>query len=83
MIPSLIAVLVSQLLVPRAEKLFSGEKRGAEKKAWVTEMVHEVMGIIEEHLPGWLKSVVIPSESAFEAVLSEAIEAGVRKLKGA
>lgn len=82
MLPSIIAALVMNLLVPQAEKLFAGSKRGEEKKAWVIEMVDEFFQLLEDHLPGWLKGIIIPSETALKAVISDAIEAGVRKLKG-
>lgn len=80
MLPALIAALIG-VLVPQAERLF-GPKTGTQKKAWVTDMVHELMSILTDHVPSWAKGFLVPSQIAIEAVISEAIEAAVRKLKG-
>lgn len=52
-------------LVCRAEAAFEGSGRGAEKKAWVVDRIHD-------KLPGWAKLLI--SEQDIDALLELAVD---------
>ena len=68
--------------IEAAEVLFDGEKRGAEKKSWVTDQAMEYLRMAEQRadfIPSWLEGVAF---RVLEMSLDFTIEQVVKRLKG-